>query len=402
MKRLNRSLRELERERMAFIHDEAYFSEKSICERARIYGFSDPLPVELFLWNCEIAAQLQNESEKFVLKGGAAAQLHLPVEMQRGSVDVDVVCPFTKQEIAEVLLRIHERIPTVEFEKYKPKRSKKEISMLTYLARMPAVLPSDGGRPREIKIDFLLEDLTLPTQIVTNVETFAVKVKRLRCYSITSLIGDKLLTLAENTIGIADSTDIPKQVYDVSVLSEKHSPTSEQFSEIVDVTKTVAPLEAGYRELKTTVAEALADVKQSMDKYGVLDTTGANSDVKRNIANFQQFYVSASQRRPLYEWCARALRIRFLSELLKATIEEEIAVEEACKEYNLAIQTAQLLTTFSGEKVRALNKQLMDAADKEIPYFKSLKGKPLHRVFWQIVSRKNLSIIYDFVKNQTV
>jgi hypothetical protein len=400
MKRLSKSLRELERDQMAFIHDEAYFSEKSIRERAKLYGFSDPLPVELFLWDCEIAAQLQNESEKFVLKGGAAAQLHLSVEMQRGSVDVDIVCPLTKQEIAEVLARIHERIPTMEFEEYKPKRPKKEISMVTYLARMPAVLPSDGERPREIKIDFLLEDLTLPTQIVTNVETFAVKVKRLRCYSITSLIGDKLLTLAENTIGVADSTDIPKQIYDVSVLSEKHGPTPEQFSEIIDVIKMVAPLEAEYRELKTTIAEALADVEQSVDKYGVLDTAGANSEVKRNIANFQNFYVSASQRRPLYEWCARALRIRFLSELLKATVEEEIAAEEAGNEYNLAIQTAQLLTTFSGEKVRALNKQLMNAADKEIPYFKNLKGKPLHRVFWQVVSRNNLNPIHDFVKTQ--
>ncbi|MGF3523055.1 MAG: hypothetical protein ACQXXJ_08185 [Candidatus Bathyarchaeia archaeon] len=97
MKRLSRFLRELERERMAFIHDEAYFSEASIRERAERYGFSDPLPVELFLWDCEIAAQLQSVSEKFVLKGGAAVQLHLPVEMQRGSVDVDIICPYTKK-----------------------------------------------------------------------------------------------------------------------------------------------------------------------------------------------------------------------------------------------------------------------------------------------------------------
>src|SRR3972149_9537699 len=114
MKRLSRSLKGLEREQMAFIHDEANYSEKSIREMAKLYGFSDPVPVELFLWDCEIAAQLQSESDSFVLKGGAAAQLHLPVEMQRGSVDVDIVCPYTKQEINEVLSRIHERIPTME------------------------------------------------------------------------------------------------------------------------------------------------------------------------------------------------------------------------------------------------------------------------------------------------
>ena len=322
--------------------------------------------------------------------------------MQRGSVDVNIVCPYTKQEINEVLSRIHERIPTMEFEKYKPKRPTKEISMVTYLARMPAVLPSESGGSREIKIDFLLEDLKLPAQTVRDVETFAVKVKKLECYSVTSLIGDKLLTLAENTIGIAESADIPKQVYDVSVLSEKHSPMPKQFSEIVDIIKAVAPLEAKYRGLKTTVADALADVERTMQKYGILDTAGANPEVKRNIMNFQQFYVSTSQRRPLYEWCARALRIGFLSELLKATIEKKTTAKEAGNEYNLAVQTAQVLTTFSGEKIKALNKQLMDAADKEISYFKNLKGKPLQRVFWQVVSRNNLNIIHDFVKTQVV
>ena len=55
---------------------------------------------------------------------------------------------------------------------------------------MPALIPSESGRPREVKIDFLLEDLKLPTQTVTDVDTFAVKVKKLRCYSVSSLLGD--------------------------------------------------------------------------------------------------------------------------------------------------------------------------------------------------------------------
>jgi len=383
---------------MAFIHDEAYFSERSIRERANRYGFSDPLAVEMFLWDCEIAAQLQSESEKFVLKGGAAVQFHLPVEMQRGSVDVDIICPYTKKEIAEALSRIHKRIPTVEFEKYTPKRPKKEINMVTYLARMPAVLPSESGRPREVKIDLLLEDLTLPTQIVTDAETFAVKVKRLRCYSAISLIGDKLLTLAENTIGITDSADIPKQIYDVAVLSERHNPTPEQFPEIVKIIEAVAQLEIGYRSLKMTVVDVLADVERTMEKYGLLDTAGANPEVKRNITSFQQFYVSASQKRPLYEWCARALRIRFLSELLRAIIEGKATAEEAGNEYGLAVKITQWLKVLSGERIKEVNKQLMASADQQIPHFKNLKGKPLHRVFWQVVSRNNLTKIHDLVK----
>lgn len=385
---------------MALIHDEDHFSEKRIRERAERYGFSDPLPVEIFLWDCEIAAQLQNESSDFVLKGGAAAQLHLPVEMQRGSVDVDVVCPFTEQKITEVLSHVNESLPKLEFEKYNPKRPKNEISMVTYIAKMPALVPSEIGRPREVKIDFLLEELELPTETITGVETFAVKVKKLKCYSVTSLIGDKLLTLAEDTVGITRLADVPKQIYDVAVLSERHKPTVRQFSEIVDVIEKLVPLEVGYRDLKITTSDVLDDVERTMEKYGLLDTAGADASLKRNVTNFQQFYVSTSQRRPWYEWSARALRILFLSSLIKATIEGQISAKEAWNAYDSAVQISQTLMNVEGEDVKVLNKKLMASADRNIPYFRNLKGKPLHRVFWQVVSRKNLFSIRDLVKAQ--
>jgi hypothetical protein len=385
---------------MTWIHAEEYFSEAKVREQAKKYGFADPIQIEFFLWDCEIAAQLQQESENFVLKGGAAAQLHLPVQRQRGSVDVDIVCSFTKEEIAHALSRIHDRIPALEFEKYTPKRAKKEISMVTYLAKMPPLLPSKGGRLREVKIDFLIEELELPVDVVKDVETFALRVKKLKCYSVSSLIGDKILTLAENTVGIVDAADIPKQIYDLSVLSERDNLTIGQFSEVFETIGKLVPLEASYRGLKITVADALSDVERTMTKYGLMDTADADAGVKKNITNFQQFYVSASQKWPLYEWCVKALRIRFLSQLLKAVSEKKANAKQAFTEYNLAVQIAQLLTTVKGEQVKTLNKKLMGAADTEIPFFRNLKGKPLDRVFWQVVSRNNLNIIKELAQSQ--
>jgi len=385
---------------MGLIHDTAYFSEERVRARAKQFGFSDPLPVELFLWDCEIAAQLQSESDDFVLKGGTAAQLHLPVGMQRGSVDVDIVCPFTEKEVAEALSRIHEKTPMVKFEKYTPKRPTKDIRMVTYLAKMPPLIQSNTGRLREVKVDFLLENLKVPTQNVTDVETFALRIKRLTCYSVSSLLGDKLLTLAESTIGISETVGIPKQIFDVSVLSEAHKLTEVQFSEIIAMIEKVVPLEAGYRELEITVPEALSDVERTMDIYGLLDTADADAEIKKNIMNFQQFYVSTSQKWPWYDWCARALKVRFLSQVLKATFEKKINVKEVANEYTLAVNIAQMLIAVKGEKIKVLNKKLMDSADKEISYFRDLKGKPLHRVFWQVLTRNNLNAILDLVMTQ--
>ncbi|MFA5572339.1 MAG: nucleotidyl transferase AbiEii/AbiGii toxin family protein [Candidatus Bathyarchaeia archaeon] len=383
---------------MTWLHNESYFSEEKVREQARKYGFSDPIQVEFFLWDCEIAAQLQRESEDFVLKGGAAVQLHLPVEMQRGSVDVDIVAPKKKEEIVEVLSQIHKRIPSVEFEKYTPKRPHKEINMVTYLAKVQPLIPSKNGRLREVKIDFLLEDVKLPIQMISNKETFALTINQLKCYSVSSLIGDKILTLAENTIGISDLPDVPKQIYDVSVLSKKQQLTLSDFSEIFDAIETIVPLEAKYREQELTVLQVLDDIEKTMDKYALSDTAEADAGIKRNIVNFQQFYVSSSQKWPLYVWSARVLKIRFLCRLLKPVFDGKVDLKEAFNQYSTAELIDQTLSTIKGDKVKTVNKTLRDLADTQIPCFRELKGKPLNRVFWQVVSSNNISKINELVK----
>jgi len=241
---------------MELIHDQAFFSEKSIRERAERYGFSDLLPVELFLWDCEVAAQLQRESGKLILKGGAAVQLHLPTEMQRGSVDVDLVGPLTERDVQEMVSRVQKRLPALGFERYTPKRPRTNIPLITYFVKTPAVVLTETRRKLEIKTEFLLEDLKLPVETVSRVETFAVEVKKLKCYSVTALLGDKLLTLAEKTIGIQNPADIPKQIYDVALLSEQYILTSRHLSEIIDVMKQLTPVESGYRNMKLSPKDA--------------------------------------------------------------------------------------------------------------------------------------------------
>jgi hypothetical protein len=130
----------------------------------------------------------------FCFEGGAAAQFHLPVQMQRGSIDVDIVCPHTREEIVEVLSCIHARIPTVEFEKYTSKRPKKEISMVTYLARMPALISTESGRLREVKIDFLREESNEVTTLAKFVVTLQVSslLSALYSFNINSRVGRML------------------------------------------------------------------------------------------------------------------------------------------------------------------------------------------------------------------
>lgn len=108
---------------MNFVHNAQYFTKKEILRRARKYEFPNPLAVEIFLWNCELAAQFQDAGSDIVLKGGTAVQLHLPLEQQRGSIDIDVTTPRKKSEVGEFVQKVSESLEeSVKFRLHKPKK----------------------------------------------------------------------------------------------------------------------------------------------------------------------------------------------------------------------------------------------------------------------------------------
>jgi uncharacterized protein (UPF0248 family) len=75
-----------------------------------------------------------------------------------------------------------------------------------------------------------------------------------------------------------------------------------------------------------------------------------------------------------------------------------VDLKEAFNQYSTAELIDQTLSTIKGDKVKTVNKTLRDLADTQIPCFRELKGKPLNRVFWQVVSSNNISKINELVK----
>jgi hypothetical protein len=58
----------------------------------------------------DLWALQQYLGDAVVLKGGAATQLYLPVELQRTSVDIDIICTATIQEFDRVTEEILSRL----------------------------------------------------------------------------------------------------------------------------------------------------------------------------------------------------------------------------------------------------------------------------------------------------
>ena len=66
------------------VHDGEAFTRETLTTRMNEYGFKNMGRLELFLWDLEMFLQIQNIlGERIVLKGGAAVQFYLPMEVQR-------------------------------------------------------------------------------------------------------------------------------------------------------------------------------------------------------------------------------------------------------------------------------------------------------------------------------
>jgi hypothetical protein len=134
-----------------------------------------------------------------------------------------------------------------------------------------------------------------------------------------------------------------------------------------------------------------------MDEYSLVDMPTGKREIKQEIEKFQQFFVSRSQRRPYYGWSTKALRIRFLASLTCRLLNGEISDREAAQVLASCVNRERCLGNIQGKSIIELRKGMLELAQKEIPHFKDLKGKPLDRVFWQILTPENLEKLSSLI-----
>ncbi len=364
-------------------------SKKELLELSKAAGFTQPSVVELFRWDFEFVSQIQDQSRDFVLKGGAAAQLYIPTAKQRGSVDVDLTFPGQESALAGVVHALDGKFassaPLFQFNEYVPKNPTHVLPMKTYNVGLPSVL---NGRCR-IKLDVLLVNLKVPSRTIESAKTFAGTVRNVTCSTAGALIGDKLLTLARNTVGIQRLDDYPKQLYDLEMLTFQRDCGVTELVDAVKAVQVLTPVEASFRNKRVEPADALEDVKATMTNFSSIDLASADIQFKKALNDFQQFYVSKSEMsRKWYEWSSRIFRIRFLASLMQMYFQGKLSPQEMAK----LLATSKSISS----RLRSTEVREMDKARSELlkllkgPGTRELRGKPLDRVFWNVVTPENV------------
>ena len=95
------------------INKRSYFEEKTIEKIKTEFKFSQSRHIEMLLWDFEIFAQMVSMNKDFVLKGGAATQIYLPVDKQRASRDIDFATTLAREQIEATLDKIKKKFRVV-------------------------------------------------------------------------------------------------------------------------------------------------------------------------------------------------------------------------------------------------------------------------------------------------
>ena len=173
--------------------------------------------IEFLIHDYKVFYELLRLNKDFVLKGGAAAQLYIPLKEQRASIDIDLITHMSNRETKEVMSKLQAR-------EYTPKKAAKDLPLNTYIIDIESAI--NRNQPRQIKVDILHENLeNYKIWRIKEIELFILKIDfELPIIAKGSLIADKLLTLAKESVGIRDKEklkEVPKQIYDLIKLCKE-------------------------------------------------------------------------------------------------------------------------------------------------------------------------------------
>jgi hypothetical protein len=367
------------------IHSEEFFAEEYLKSRQKEYGFTQLTKVKTFLWDFELLAQLQRKlGSRVLLKGGAAAQLFFPPEKQRTSVDIDVIYSGNEKEMQQALDSIHSDFGGDEvffkFTKYNPKKPTKVLPLQTFYVAVPAILAEETYQIN-IKLDFhMIDDIKVKVIDLKGAVALGVPLAFApRCLSAESLVGDKLLTLARGSVGIPPGreADIPKQLYDLNVLTSLQS-----FENLPDLRLAFGEFlqleisNAGQAIDERTVYTQIID---TLRRYSTVGGNEPDSEALKVLKEFRGNY----EPRPfmnMLQWETVCKRLEYFSSCLTGKSGDAILLIKQADDTAAQISSAK--------DRQSLTKKLFSILQSLSPPGKTGRFRNVtpERIFWEILS----------------
>ena len=397
----------------ALVHPQYCFDRSTILGRKRKLGLTNEARIELFLWDLEIFCQIHKRlKNRVILKGGAAAQLYFPVDRQRTSIDIDMICSARENEIKDCLSDIEKEFKgegnLLKFRFHKPREAKTELPLLTFFLTIPSEVVTGNGKKgvQEIKVEFLPNNMEWPSKKLTRPQVFALETNQsYRVLTLEAMIADKLTTLGPNTIGIPESRrdELCKQIYDIDGLLHFPQGGKHNTLDIKALYKKRSKLECATRKVAFNLKEISDDVMGWLRRLLSIDFED-DPLLWKDINDFQSLYLRRSINRGKWQWATIGEKLGFYLTNIYAD-RSTINVWKKALEVEAHLLFNELEGRAKGELIRKFKGSFSRDFEKYSVFpLRMLRGKNPVRQMWHVVNPSNLSEIrkwiIDFKKRQ--
>lgn len=353
-----------------------YLSKGHIEKVRKNSQFPNDVFIELLIHDYKTFSRILELNKNFVLKGGAAAQLYIPLEEQRTSVDLDLVTSMSQTEVNGIMKKLGA-------EEYKPKKPSKELPLRTYLINIASVITPK--QHRQVKIDVIFEKLSdYKVKNVNNIELFILKLDfDMPTISKGSLIADKLLTLAKKSVGIRKEDklkEVPKQIYDLIKLCEHVS--LEDLNDLLFSFEKIAKSELEYRKLECSTNEIIEHIEETLGELCSIDVK--NNDIKNNLNRFTSAYLNKISRPTTEDWVIGGLKLKFLLNGIKNNIISKKSSNEIFNELMRIHKDLTNIDKMEIEQKRRYREKLVEEVRDKLPNWKHLISRKEERMFLEL------------------
>ncbi len=368
-----------------------YLSKNHIKKVRKNSQFPNEVFIELLIHDYKTFSKILELNKNFVLKGGAAAQLYIPLEGQRTSVDLDLVTSMSKKEVNEIMEKLGA-------EEYKPKKPSKELPLRTYLININSVITPN--QPRQVKIDVIFEKLSdYKVKNVNNIKLFILKLDfDMPVISKGSLIADKLLTLAKKSVGIrkADKLkEVPKQIYDLIKLCEHVG--LEDLNDLFFSFEKITISELKYRKLKFSMEEITNHIEETLNELCSIDVK--SNDIKNNLNRFTSAYLNKPSRLTTEEWIIGGLKLRFLLNQVKEHIVRKKAPNDIFSELKRVKDNLTNIGKMSIDDKMKYREKLIEEVRDKLTNWKHIKTRTEERIFLELELVERMNKLLDSLRS---
>lgn len=371
------------------------FLREKINERMVDGGFNSISKFELFIWDLEIFLQLQARlGDKIILKGGAATQFYIPVAFQRTSIDIDMICLVSPEEIHKVIYDIENELAGngdyFKFRLYIPKKPRIGLDMLeTYYMTVPSIcsdeeLYATKGK-QEVKIEFIFLKDEYEINKIKNIELFALATKNIfNILAFENLFADKLTTIGPNTIGVSDDRmdEQIKQIYDIITLFINNiEKVLDNKKLIQDNYRKVAKLECQIHNIEYDETLLFEDMRLFLKRLQNIEN---DNNLLQKANDFQALYLRKSVNRDKAEWVIVGYQLELLINYIFNN-DQRLYDFKQIEELIETLQFAHIKGPERGKQSKKVREILAKEYESSPDISEDLFRKRIDRIIWELI-----------------